>query len=336
MWKPTKLEEIAQKKLIKDYGQVKGEELFAAYILVRKGLVEEILPDIKAVLPELTDHGPEHVANVLDNAHSLLEKTVSKFSGTDLYCLLLSIAFHDSGNIFDREDHQRKISQIYDYVRHHPEANRQEKHIVLKAVEAHCGEASDGSKDTLKDLDEISHLDGKRVNLRRLAAVLRFADELSEGPQRTSRFMQKLYGYPADSEIHHKYASITELCIDRGNERIALTYNVSVETDAACSLDTEKENNLRELLGYIFKRVTKLNQERQYAKHYCDFLSPFKKTTMALRFWIDSQPLDLELVKLTLTDLVVPGDIHKDLHEYDDSYAPDEIINRVRQVLATR
>ena len=34
-------------------------------------------------------------------------------TGLELYCLLTSILFHDTGNIIDREDHQRKISQIY-------------------------------------------------------------------------------------------------------------------------------------------------------------------------------------------------------------------------------
>jgi hypothetical protein len=82
--------------------------------------------------------------------------------------------------------------------------------------------------------------------------------------------------------------------------------------------------------------VIKLNQERQYAKHYCDFLNPFKKTTVAWRFWINEQPHDQILGKLILTDLVVPGDIHKELHEYDQSYALDTIVNKLREVLDER
>jgi hypothetical protein len=240
MWNSRELEKITEKRLIEEYGSEKGKEYFAAYTLARQRLVEEILPEIKAILPQYTDHGPKHIADVMDNAYNLLSEPVSEFTATDLYCLLLSIILHDSGNIFDRVDHQRKISQIYDYVRYQPDSVRQEKFIILKAVEAHCGEASDGSEDTLKDLDESSHLNGKPVQLRSIAAVLRFADELAEGPHRTSKFMRKIYDFPEHSEIHHKYADITRVFIDRGNDRIALTYHIGVETTPSGALDKQK------------------------------------------------------------------------------------------------
>ncbi len=333
MWELRKIEEITKKALVEERGVVQGEEKFAAYTMARKNLVEQVLPEIKAVQPQLTDHGPDHVANVLDNAEGLLGEDIHKFRGIELYCLILSILFHDAGNVFDRKEHQLNIAKIYDYIRPGPEPNKQEKYIVLKATEAHCCEAGDGSKDALRDLDDTTQLDRKPVSLRQIAAILRFADELAEGPQRTSIFMQRQHKYSSDSQIFHKYAKITNVSIDRGNERIALTYNIDVDIDEHSSLSNEKEEELRELLDFTYKRIIKLNQERQYTKHYCDFLSPFKKTTVAFNFWIDGQHNDLGLVQVSLTDLVVPGDTHKGFYEYDRSYELKNIVEKIRECL---
>ena len=52
----------------------------------------------------------------------------------------------------------------------------------------------------LKELAETEQLEGRPVRLRELAAVLRFADELAEGPQRTSEFMQAEGLYESEAQ----------------------------------------------------------------------------------------------------------------------------------------
>jgi len=198
MWETQELETITKARLVVERGQCGGEEKFALYLTARKKLLEDVLEEIRATQPELTDHGPRHIANVLQNAHQLLGDEVDALSATELYCLILSILFHDVGNIHGRDGHQMSIASVYQHVRealppHDP--YRQEKLNLFAIVGAHCGQAPDKSNDTLRSL-EPSHLDGRPVNIRHLAAILRFADELAEGPQRTSLFMQKIHGYP--------------------------------------------------------------------------------------------------------------------------------------------
>jgi len=331
-WNTREIEEITRNKLISKLQQGPGEEWYGLYTSARKCLVEEILPAIKGVLPELTDHGPQHVENVLDNTRKLLGTDIEKLGAMDLYCLILSILFHDVGNIFARKEHQRNVSQVYNYVRG-DKVDRREHFVVLKAASAHCGEANDGSKDTLKDLDEKTFFGGGAILLRDIAAILRFADELAEGPQRTSKFMQIHHNYPPDSYLYHKYANITTVDIDRLGERIALTYDMSFHTNGDNKLGQKEQNEILELLKFTHKRIVKLNQERQYAKHYSAFLSPFRKTTVIFNFWANGELLDLTLDEVRLTDLVVPDDEAKEFVKYAPSHTPENVIALIENCL---
>jgi len=334
VWNESEIEAATKDALIEQLGKEAGDERFALYLAARKALVEEVLPQIKAIEPNLTDHGPDHVRNVLDNAHRLLGDGISDLTGLELYCLILAILFHDAGNVLGREEHQKKVSEVYDFVRPNGQANKREKYIVLKSAEAHRGKSRDGSSDTLKDVDETCPFEGLPVRLRQIAAILRLADEVAEGRQRTSAFMLAHHKYPADSVIYHSYARIKVVSVDRGNERIALTYDVEVKLDASGVLSDTEARDLSDLLEYCYRRISKLNQERQYAKHYADVLSPFKKTTITFNFWINGRPEDLGLAQTALTDLVVPGDVCKPFTEVATSYSPDHIVAQIRQRLS--
>ena len=339
MWSKRIIEEITQQKLIDELSKDPGEERFALYLTARKHLVEQVLPQIARILPDYTDHGASHVSNVLDNVAKLLgledinaETYPTDLSGVELYCLILSILFHDVGNIFGREEHQHRVAEIYDFVRSVLE--KQERKIVLITTAAHCSDVSDGSQDTLKDLIGDFQLERRRIRVQEIASILRFADELAEGPQRTSLFMQKYHQYSPESEIFHQYSTITEVIIDRGNQRIALTYDIDINTNGSKRISNEDEAKLRELLAFIYKRICKLNQERKYAKHYCELLSPFKETAVAFNFSIDHRPYDLDFPRsVPLTDLVVPGDKEKEFPEYHGEFEVDKVIERIRNKL---
>lgn len=334
-WNTREIEEFTRKRLITELQRGPGEEWYGLYTTARKCLVEEVLPEIKSVLPKLTDHGPSHVENVLDNARKLLGEDIKKLSAMDLYCLILSILFHDVGNVFARKEHQHNVNQVYNYVRKGKE-NRREHFVVLRASGAHCGDANDGFKDTLKALDEKTSFVGGAILLRDIAAILRFADELAEGPQRTSMFMQIHHNYPADSYLYHKYASITTVEIDRLGERIALTYDISFHTNGNNKLGQKEQNEILELLKFTHKRIVKLNQERQYAKHYSAFLSPFTKTTVVFNFWANGELLGMALDEVRLTDLVVPDDEPKEFVKYAPSHSPEKVIALIEGCLGRK
>jgi hypothetical protein len=96
-----------------------------------------------------------------------------------------------------------------------------------------------------------------------------------------------------------------------------------------------KKHELRTLLEYVYKRIIKLNQERQYAKFYSMYL-PFNETSVSLNFQIGPYPDVLDLPRLYINDLVVPGDTPKYIHEYDGTYCLDNIINLIDEEFGNR
>lgn len=316
-------DEQLREKILGDFDGTKGQQLVTDYNQTRLKLQQEVYPHIQGKEPSLSDHGTGHVLNVQENAISLLSSdgTIGDLSGIEVYCLGMCILFHDAGIIYGREDHQYKVGEVFDLIRGKNTSLLHEKTLIVRTTRAHTGTAQDGTNDTLKEVTEFDHLEGKSVRLRELAAILRFADELAEGPQRTSVFMQTAGHYEKQSQKFHDYANITHVRIDRGTGRVVLTYEINI--------DPNQTDKLRDRLDYTFKRIGKLNQERQYARNYSDILLPFKSTEVTFNFHCGSEPLDSNLSPLKLTDIVVPGEPTKDISDIDPAYSIDKIVENI-------
>lgn len=316
-------------KLLCQFGEDDGQRMASAYDQTRTKLKNEVYKYIQSAEPNLTDHGIDHILNVQNNVIRLLsaeDGIVKDLSGIEIYCLGMFILFHDAGNIYGREGHHEKIGKLFDKIRGQSASLRREKTLVVHATRAHTGKAQDGSRDTLKELNLIDHLEGNCVRLRELAAILRFADELAEGSQRTSGFMQAENLYSPESKMFHAYANVTNIFIDRGNKRIVLTYEIGVDLDQPENI---RRKNLSKILEFAYKRIIKLNQERQYAGFYSELLTPFRFTEITFNFHCGDDILDMNLDPLKLTDIVVPGDPAKEISDIDGSYSIETLINDV-------
>ena len=325
--------EQLREKLLDQLGESKGKELASAYEQTQAKLDQQVYENIKGAEPSLSDHGIKHILNVQRNVVSLLsnDDVIKDLSGIEMYCLGMFILFHDAGNVFGRKDHHKKIAEIFDDIRGTEASLLREKTLIVKAARAHTGTAQDGSPDTLKELTEIDQLEGRRVRLRELAAILRFADELAEGPQRTSEFMQKKGLYSPESKIFHGYASSTHILIDRGEGRIVLTYEIDIDVS---STEEQRREHLSRFLAFAYKRILKLNQERQYARYYSELLAPFKSTEITFNFHYDGDILNTDLSPLKLTDIVVPGEQTKCIAEIDATYQIDPLVDNLLLIMS--
>ena len=322
------LEKIQCEKLKNHFGEAKGLEHFGDYTSARKVVIDEIAPEIKAIEPSLTDHGPKHIDNVLHNAYKLIGEEAENLTAIELHVLCIGILFHDVGNIEGRTSHNKKLSKVHDFVRNGATTYRREKDIIMRVADAHCGYTPSGSRDTLKLVPATMELHGECVRASEIAALIRLADELAEGPQRTSRYMQKEGKYPHESLIHHKYASsITEIVINRNSNRIALTLDINLCTTDAGELFFDENVALEDFLSYSFERIIKLDQERRYTKHYSNWLSSFKSTSVSFCFWLDSERLDLGLNAVVMSDLTIPGEDTRTLQDYDNKYTVANLIS---------
>lgn len=325
MWNEQKIEKELLEKLTEECGVDRANELYADYASARNYLLDHILDRIAGAVPDLTDHSSKHIQNVLTNTYRLLGDDIHKLSAYELYCLCLIVFFHDVGNIKGRDDHNKNVVDVYNEVRKGNSKFNSEKRLVLEATKAHCGKAKDGSKDTLKDLS-VSSIYGEKIRTQSLAAILRFADELAEGPQRTSDYMCKYERYSIDSMIFHKYAQSTDVFIDRGGERVVLTYDIEI---------TQPEEDLKELLEFIYKRVIKLDEERLYNKYYSEFLLPFKRTEINFLFYENGIPIDLDLPIIKLCDQChIPGEKQVDIDVFfanNPSYDIASILSKIKK-----
>ncbi|KMN02953.1 HD domain-containing protein [Pseudomonas psychrophila] len=326
MWESSKIED--ELKLRLESQGSNGDALWGRYISARTLLVGQILPWIRTKEPNLTDHGPDHIRNVLDNAYHLLGDA-ERLNTEELYILCQSILFHDVGNIFGRKKHNLNINSVYGEVFNKLWLNRQEMALVVSIGRSHSGKSTDGTNDTLRDLKD-AFIFGSKIRVQNLAAILRFADELAEGPQRTSSYMIESAMFSDDSIIHHQYAEITSVSIDLGGGRVALTYHVDIER-----VDFKDSDSLKQfcdLIRYIYSRIHKLDSERRYCKHYSCFLDSFKKTSIFITFWKGMEALESVGPPIELDDLFIPGVDSKDVEKIHPEYGVDILVPRLQKL----
>ncbi len=332
MWSEQPLEELLFKRL-RGLPEPTRAELPADYITARRFVLEEISGYIAASEPDLTDHSGRHLADVMGRASQLIGDRGDYLDPHELYVLAVAILFHDVGNLHGRKEHHRKIAGIYDAARKRDARFNTERTAVLAIAGAHTGSATDGSLDTLREVGTLSFR-GHSIKAQRIAALLRLADELAEGPQRTSAYLQNHGMYKPESAVFHEYANIADYCIDRGEERIALSYNVDI-TPAESELRAGQAVSLKQVLEFAYSRILKVDQERRYCKHYCDLLSAFKETAASFNFYHEGQKLDLDIQPIVISDLIIPGHPTLPIEEIDRDYdiaaLLEKLINACRE-----
>jgi len=294
IWIEKDLEIVLKQKLDKVFqnNTVKANSIFSDYTQARKKTLE-IATEINRVETDLTDHSPKHIANVMDNTFKLIKNHLDSLNFAEIYFLCLTIQFHDVGNIDGRKNHQNKIADIYKSIRGNSSEYRPERDRLFKAVAAHCGD-NNGDRDTLKKLDESSNLLDSPLRMRELSAVLRFADELAEGPQRTNDYLLEKDKVTAESIIYHAYAKVTNIYID--NNRISISYDIDLNDEDVTKI------KLEDLLSYIYTRIIKLDEERRYCKYYTTLLEPYKKTQVSFNITKDGYPIETGIPDIQLND----------------------------------
>ena len=250
----------------------------------------------------------------------------------ELYFLVLSCLFHDVGNVFNRKGHKTRLKEAYEFAKGTSPDLAAERAILFRIVDAHGGLTPSGSPDTLKALEHAQFL-RHRVDLRRVAAVLRFADELAEGPQRTSLFMQKYLPFSADAKDFHEYANATSIHIGRELERITVQYRIEIAPETTNGI-YDKER-VQRIMAFCFFRIQKLDTERRYNKHYCSFLQRFKRTEVSFSFFFQRDEIQVPLPQLILDDLVLPDSpLDPPIEHRHPEYKMPSILNMIDEAVA--
>ena len=324
MWPDTPIE----RKLKENFNQGRNElentdHFIPSYDAVKSYMIQHIYPNIAKRKKEydLTDHGESHIQDVLRKAFDILQHAYInpndwRLSDLELYLLCMGILVHDIGNLDDREDHELKIVNFFTS-KQFPMLNEQVRRSTIRIARAHGGKG-----DTIEKLSSHRELIGQEINSTNVAALLRFADELAEGPQRTSSLMLEKALISDSSILYHRYAQITRPpCLQAGS--VIANYEIPLTKIVNDQSIKETRETLKPLLKFIFIRTHKLNRERIYCGLYSDCIHKITNVSVSITFFEDQDSIDeidlpAELTNFRLTNL--------DCNDYPESPKQDPIV----------
>ncbi|TCB60961.1 HD domain-containing protein [Acinetobacter terrae] len=227
-----------------------------------------------------TAHNSEHFDEVVRYASEFVFKSNTpenfKLQPYEIYALLVAIRVHDAGNIFGREEHEKKCFHVLRNCNAGGN-NDVEKKKIASIAQAHGGRSAVGDKDTIGALDEKNSIGTITIRPRLLAALVRFADEVCENSGRAT----DLASIPEQSKIYHAYAgAITANSFDGKwvNLEFMIPQKLATETlnsykykffkDAEGKDCKEEEIIKVYLLDIIFDRLEKMDRERKYCNRF--------------------------------------------------------------------
>ncbi|TRV19115.1 MAG: hypothetical protein EWV72_22265 [Microcystis flos-aquae Mf_QC_C_20070823_S10] len=153
----------------------------------------------------LTDHGPDHIRQVISKADQLAFQARDKLNNYETFLLLVAIHLHDIGNALGRVGHEQKAREIWDLV-YGPLAFDELDRDKAEQIASVHGGTFEGSKDTIRSLDRETTWNNHDIRPQYLAAILKLADEMAEDRHRANDIAIKLNRIKKGSEIHHFYA----------------------------------------------------------------------------------------------------------------------------------
>lgn len=222
--------------------------------------------------PTFTDHSDSHIIDVQNVLYELIKQKIDFLNHVELYILVCATYFHDWGNIIDRQFHNEYAPQFYRKI-FTPSATENSELIALNAItRAHSGYSTEGNKDTLNNVSPREFIFRTPVNVQRLAALLKLADELAESKNRTSIEHIRHGNLNDESLKHHFYSQSIEINIETEKGCINATYYIGYKCDnskffSTC-IGTGKKIDLLDFLSFVSKRLNKTNIERKYTKYY--------------------------------------------------------------------
>ena len=218
----------------------------------------------------LTDHGIDHITTVIRRAGELAvdgEGESITLTPYEVFLLVSAIHFHDVGNVFGRDQHEKKITDVMRDLNDSLLGDGLERRMIRDIAMTHGGYADDEQQDK----DTIGHLTWEHSTtsndprVRFLAAVLRFADELADDYTRTNRFLleSKLI---KRSEIYHMYADrLRRVSVEPKDRKVTLLFELDVE-----HVTTKYWKGRRKVYLYdeIVARSIKMHRENVYCGRF--------------------------------------------------------------------
>ena len=276
----------------------------------------------------LTDHGTDHITTVIRRAGELAVDTDGEgesitLTPYEVFLLVSAIHFHDVGNVFGRDQHEKEITNIMCKLNDNLLGDGVERRMIRDIAMAHGGYVGDEQqdKDTIGHLTWEHSTTSNEPRVRFLAAVLRFADELADDYTRTRRFL--LEGkLTKDSEIYHMYADrLRRVSVEPKNRKVVLLFELDVEH---ATTEYQKGHDRVYLYDEIVTRSIKMHRENIYCGRFTQTRTWPNMIDVAISIAKDRYMTELMKINFTLAQQGYPSN-PKHLTEAISSFSFDSL-----------
>lgn len=290
---------INPKKSLEDHLPNTGElkSLRARYDTLSAAMNAQIHPLVTSYANLATgaffsDHGVQHIADVIKSAQRLLQDATGQITEYELFILLVAINYHDIGNMFGRIEHEAKINDVLEKFFSAASFDQLDRALAIQVASKHGG-VFNGSKDRLSELERSTTWKNFQVRPQLLAAVLKLADELSEHNGRgdqTAISANLLKGH--ESEVHHVFAcAVNNLMPDFKSG--AIDYRFYLTVDTLKQKYAWKADGTIGILEYIYQRVIKTYLECIYCSKYARGFFYFDRVNVRVEIYDSNRPSKL-------------------------------------------
>jgi hypothetical protein len=277
----------------------------------------------------LNDHGPEHIAAVVERASQLLDNGKDdtdnftySLNAREVFLLLNAIQVHDIGNFFGRVGHEAKVFEAVNEGLTPILFDSTEARYIYDIAHVHGGKVvyKNGStdKNTIKKIKPIITSDGYKVRLQLLAAVLRFADELADEKKRADIDSLNKGTLTKGSEVFHAFsACLDSVKVDHSKLTIEIHFKIpkNYATRKFGKLISENgDDTVIEcyLLDEIYSRILKMHNERIYCAKFWKGMIEVDRIWVEIEFYND---INGEDESIDFEHLQVHQDITFTLHD---------------------
>jgi hypothetical protein len=240
---------------------------------MRKYLAEHYYPWVQAKCPWFTDHGENHVQSVTHATNLLLSEIPDgTLSCLEAFILLSAIIWHDVGMVANRSGHAKAARTFIEKVRDFCFPDPTLVRLVTLIINAHSGKDGWAALQLSEAVAACPH-NTPTIYPKALAAIIRFADEISETRTRISTPLLKKV--PKPHRLYWEYAN----CVTASQpdpKRRWILLSLEVQTKSAlqrypCPKDFAARADGKgtiSLIEYIVCRLEKMNNERVYCFPY--------------------------------------------------------------------
>ena len=312
-----------------------GGDRFAVYCAIKQALWQRYYRDVSAGLNTtealeknadiaFTHHDASHVDDVIERMAWLLghgtkveTPAISHLSEYELFVLLVACLVHDAGNRDGRKGHSNRAWAILNDVGK-DKLSVHEIRVISSIADAHGGHTTSGEQDTIRPLRDRAGVEGFNINPSRLAAILRFADELADNPRRGSSRRAE------NSKFANLYCERINTNIDYVSQWVSIEFVIHADELKKPGKDESGKDIY--FLDYIYGRLQKTELERRYCSKFLQNFASYNSIRVVITFYNVNETGEHEEAHLPLDNICFEMADHG-FPSDDGNILPDEAIS---------